>query len=191
MDEDILGRLVYLGLLLLAISGWIVVEMRREMGKTLRTAAAWGLIFLAAVAGHGLWKDVGARMSPQQTVTEGGTIELPRRDDGHYYATLTINGEAIEFLADTGATTMVLSQDDARRLGIDPEALVYLGEASTANGIVRTARIELDSVDFGPFRDTGFPAWVNDGEMDGSLLGMDYLGLYRIEIDGDRMILSR
>ena len=94
-------------------------------------------------------------------------------------------------MADTGASNMVLSTQDAERLGIDPASLVYLGQAQTANGIVRTARVELPEIALGPFRDTDFPAWVNEGEMGMSLLGMEYLGLYRVEIAGDQMILRR
>ncbi|MEY4981905.1 MAG: hypothetical protein RIR62_171, partial [Pseudomonadota bacterium] len=105
--------------------------------------------------------------------------------------TLEINGTPVRFVADTGATNMVLTRADAARLGIDPDGLVYLGEARTANGTVRTARVELPLVQLGPYRDEDFPAWVNDAEMFGSLLGMDYLRLYRVEIDGDRMILRR
>jgi aspartyl protease family protein len=69
--------------------------------------------------------------------------------------------------------------------------MVYTGTASTANGIVRTARVTLDEVQLGPFTDEGFPAYVNDGQMDGSLLGMDYLRRYRIQIEGNAMVLSR
>ncbi|MBK6468677.1 MAG: TIGR02281 family clan AA aspartic protease [Rhodobacter sp.] len=191
MDGDIIARLGYLALLLAAVGGWVIVEYRRRMGQALRTAAAWGLIFIGVMTGYALWQDIRTDVIPSQLVTASGTVELPRAADGHYYATLTVNGAPIRFMADTGATNMVLSQDDARRIGIDPEGLLYLGQASTANGIVRTARVTLDSVDFGPFSDAPFSAWVNDGEMEGSLLGMDYLGRFRIEIAGDRMILSR
>ena len=191
MDGDTIARLGYLGLLLAAVGGWVIVEYRQRMGQALRAAAAWGLIFIGAMAGFGLWQDIRTDISPSQMVTDAGTVELPRAPDGHYYATLTINGTAVQFMADTGASTMVLSQDDARRLGIDPESLIYLGEAMTANGPVRTARVTLDEVLLGPFSDQSFSAWVNDGEMDGSLLGMDYLGKFRIEIAGDKMILRR
>ena len=49
----------------------------------------------------------------------------------------------------------------------------------------------LSDVQLGDFRDARLPAYVTDGDMDVSLLGMDYLRLYRIEIDGNRMILTR
>lgn len=191
MDADTIAQLIYLGLLLAAVGGWVMVEYRKQMGAALRTALAWGLIFVGVMAGYGLWSDISRNMTSTQAVTEGGTIEIPRSPDGHYYVTLDINGETVLFMADTGATNMVLSTDDARRLGIDPESLLYMGEAMTANGVVRTARVTLPEVTLGPFTDTDFPAWVNEGDMDGSLLGMEYLGQFRVEIAGDRMVLSR
>lgn len=191
MDSETTGRLLYLVLLLAAVGGWIIVEYRKRMGEALRTAAAWGLIFIGVMAGYGLWNDVRTDIAPQQMVSEAGTIEVPRAEDGHYYLTLEINGTPVQFLADTGATNMVLSDRDARRVGIDPEALVYIGTAQTANGTVRTARVTLPSVALGPYRDDDFTAWVNGGELSNSLLGMEYLSLYRVEIAEDMMILRR
>jgi aspartyl protease family protein len=191
MDGETTGRLFYLVLLLLAVGGYVMVEFRQRMGQTLRTAAAWGLIFIGVMAGYGLWNDLKTDIAPQQMISAEGQIEVPRAEDGHYYVTLTINGTPVQFMADTGATSMVLSNADARRLGIDLESLVYLGRAQTANGTVATARVELPEVELGPYRDTDFAAWVNQGEMEMSLLGMEYLSLYRMEIAGDRMILRR
>ncbi len=191
MDGDTIARMAYLGLLLAAVGGWVIVEYRQRLGLALRSAAAWGLIFIGAMAGYGLWTDIRTDIGPAQMTVADGRVELPRAPDGHYYATLVLNGTEVRFMADTGATNMVLSQQDARRIGIDPDTLIYLAEAQTANGTVRTARVTLDSVELGPFRDATFQAWVTDGEMEGSLLGMDYLGLFRIEIAGDRMILTR
>lgn len=190
MGSDDLPRLVYLGLILAALGGWVIVEFRQRMGQALRMALAWGLIFLAAVAGYGLWRDVRRDMTAMSE-GEGGQVELKRMADGHYYVTLQINGTDVYFMIDTGASGMVLTMEDARRLGFDPDALAFVGEASTANGIVRTARITLPRVELGPYLDTDFRAYVNEGELFESLLGMDYLGQFRIELEGDRMILQR
>ncbi|MGL5009923.1 MAG: retropepsin-like aspartic protease family protein [Paracoccaceae bacterium] len=190
MDGDDYGRLAYLLLLLMAVSGWVFVEYKGRMGFAMRSAMAWVMIFVGVAAGYGLWTDMQDRAAPMQSV-EAGTVALPRAFDGHYYATLTINGVEMEFLVDTGATQMVLSLGDAERLGIDPASLLFLGEAQTANGVVRTARVVLPVVEFGPFRDTDVVAFVSEGEMEGSLLGMSYLGQYRIEIAGREMILRR
>lgn len=191
MDGDSTARLIYLGLLLAALGGWVMVEYRGRLGFALRTAMAWGMIFLGVMAGYGLWQEVRTDVIPRQSVMEGGEITLPRAPDGHYYLTLDIGGTPLRFMVDTGATNVVLSRADARRLGIDPASLMYLGQAQTANGIVRTARVELRDVRLGPYADASLRAYVNDGDMDGSLLGMDYLGRFRIEIAGDRMVLRR
>ena len=190
MDNDTFGRLAYLILLLLAVGGWVIVEYRGRMGVAMRTAAAWGLIFIGVAAGYGLWTDIQTRIAPMQQVTPGA-VEMPRAEDGHYYATLTINGKPVQFLADTGATNMVLSRADATRVGVDMEGLRFIGQAMTANGMVRTARVTLPQVDFGPFNDRDVVAYVTDGDMDGSLLGMDYLGTFKLQIEGGKMVLSR
>lgn len=191
MDGTDFGRMAYLLLLLAAVAGWVIVEYRGRMGFALRTAMAWGLIFLGVVAGYGLWEDIRRTSLPAQASFEGGRIEIPRARDGHYHLTLTVGGTPVDFLVDTGATNIVLSQADARRLGFDPAALPYLGSARTANGTVRTARVALQDVALGDIRDARLPAYVTDGEMEGSLLGMDYLGRFRIQIAGDRMVLER
>lgn len=190
MDGDNFGRLAYLVLLLMAVAGWIFVEYRGRMGFALRSALAWVMIFVGVTAGYGLWSDMQNRVTPMIDI-KAGTITLPRAPDGHYYATLTINGADVEFLADTGATQMVLSLTDAQSLGIDPASLAFLGEAQTANGTVRTARVTLPLVEFGPFTDRDVVAYVSEGEMEGSLLGMSYLSQFRVEIADREMILRR
>ena len=191
MDGDTLARLVYLGIILFALLGWVLVEYRGKLGFAARSAMAWGMIFIGVMAGYGLWGDIRGSILPGQTVTQSGQIEVPRAEDGHYYLTLSIDGTNVEFLADTGATNVVLSDADARRVGINLDELAYLGEAETANGAVMTAKVSLRNVALGPFQDKKLSASVSKGAMELSLLGMDYLGLYRIEIDQDKMILSR
>lgn len=191
MDGEDFGRMAYLVLLLAAVGGWVIVEYRQRMGQALRTAAAWGLIFIGVMAGYGLWQDIRTDITPSQLVTADGTLELPRAEDGHFYATLEVDRQTLRMMVDTGASNMVLSNADADRLGINQDELMFLGQAQTANGMVRTARVTLGRVEFGPFSDSDVSAWVTDGEMDLSLLGMDYLSRYQITISGNTMLLSR
>ena len=190
LSGDDTVRLVYLGLLLAAISGWIMVEFRKRLGQSLRTALAWGMIFVGLMAGYGLWGDIRRDILPQQLV-ETGQITIPRAADGHYHPSLTVGDQTIHFIADTGASSVVLTQSDARKLGIDPGSLVYVGQAMTANGVVRTASVTLTNVTFGPFHDDSIQAEVNDGQMDTSLLGMTYLGRFSVTMADGQMILSR
>ncbi|MDJ1007039.1 MAG: TIGR02281 family clan AA aspartic protease [Paracoccaceae bacterium] len=193
MDSQDLPRLAYLVLLGIAVAGWFLAENRQSLGKTARQAAAWLLIFLGVIAAVGLWSDIRDDVAPQQAVFEDGArIEVPRSPDGHYHLTLRLNGTPVDFIVDTGASSVVLSESDARRIGLDPAALRYTGIANTANGTVRTARVVLDEIALGGQSDRNFPVLVNEGESDLSLLGMDYLSRFeRIEISGGRLILER
>ncbi|MDX5351454.1 MAG: TIGR02281 family clan AA aspartic protease [Paracoccaceae bacterium] len=191
MDGETLARVGYLAIILVALGGWAMVEFRQRMGQALRMAMAWGLIFIGVVAGYGLWTDIRLDAMPIQAVAQDCTVEVPRAADGHYYMTLTVNGTPVRFMVDTGASGMVLARHDAETLGIAPESLMFLGEAYTANGVVRTARVTLPLVQLGPFENRDFRAFVTEGEMQGSLLGMDYLGQFRMEFTGNRLILRQ
>lgn len=191
MDGETLARVGYLAIILVALGGWVVVEFRQRMGQALRMALAWGLIFVGLMAGFGLWSDIRQDVMPIQEVAPDGTVEVPGSEDGHYYLTLMINGTAVPFMVDTGASGMVLAAQDAEALGIDPASLSFLGQANTANGIVRTARVTLPEVELGPFRNQDFQAFVTEGALDQSLLGMDYLGQFRMEFDGGKLVLRQ
>ena len=192
MSGDDFGRLAYLVLLVIAVGGYFVAQARSSLGKTAQQAAIWGVIFVGVIAGVGLWSDIRDDVMPRQSVVNSGTIEVPRGTDGHYHLVLIVNGTTIPFVVDTGASGIVLSQEDARRVGIDPGALAYAGSANTANGVVRTARSRVNQMQLGEIIDRDVTVYVNEGQMDGSLLGMDYLQRFsRIEIANGKLILSR
>lgn len=191
MDGETLARVGYLAIILVALGSWVMVEFRQRMGQALRMALAWGLIFVGMMAGYGLWSDIQRDVMPMQEVAVDGAVEVPRAPDGHYYLTLLINGTVVPFMVDTGASGMVLAAEDAERIGLDPSTLHFRGQASTANGVVRTARVTLPLVELGPFRNEAFDAYVTEGDLDQSLLGMDYLGQFRMEFDGGKLILRQ
>jgi aspartyl protease family protein len=189
MDSETLARIGYLAIILVALGGWAIVEFRNRMGQALRMALAWGLIFVGVVAGYGLWSDIRQDITPFQTVDADGSIEVPRAENGHYYLRLAINGTEVPFMVDTGASGMVLSLDDAARLGLDRESLRFSGQAQTANGTVRTAEVTLPLITLEGFETRNFRAYVNEGQMDGSLLGMDYLSQFHMEFQRGTLIL--
>ena len=187
------GRVIYLVLMLAAVGSWVFVQNRQQLGKTIQQLAIWAFIFLGVIAGYGLWDDIRRTVLSQQSVIRNsGQISVPRSADGHYYLTLHINSVPITFLVDTGATDVVLNAKDARRAGIAPDTLAYLGRANTANGEVRTASVWLDSISLGPITDKNVRVWVNQGELDQSLLGMSYLQRWSsIEIRNGSLVLTR
>lgn len=193
MISDDIGRLIYLVLLAAVILGYFFAQNRQSLGRTMQQASVWVLIFIGAIAVIGLWGDISNSVMPRQSVIAGSNrVEVPRAPDGHYYLVLDVNKTPVRFVVDTGATAVVLRQEDARRVGISPSDLAYIDQASTANGVVRTARVRLDRVDLGGIVDTGLPAWVSEGEMRESLLGMTYLSRFsKLSIEGGTLVLQR
>lgn len=193
MDGDQIARFAYLALLGLAVGGWFFAESRRSLGRSAKHATIWGLIFLGVIAAAGLWSDIRDDLAPRQSVMEGsGEIVVPRHLDGHYYLTLDINDAPVRFVVDTGATEMVLTRQDARRVGIDVDDLLFTGRARTANGVVETAPAWLDEVTLGPVVDRGVRVSVNGGAMENSLLGMTYLQRFdSLRIEDNRLVLTR
>ncbi len=193
MDSWDIGNLIYLVLLGSVLVGWFFVNNRQSLGKTLQQVLAWVFIFIGVIAAVGLWEDIRQTVQPAQAVvTDQNQINVPRAPNGHYYLTLDINDTPVRFVVDTGATQMVLTEQDAQRVGLNMDDLIYTGRAMTANGEVRTAPVRLNSVSLGPFEDANMTAWVNQGEMRESLLGMGYLQRWsRIEIADNALILTR
>ena len=121
-----------------------------------------------------------------------GSVALTRGLGGQFHAELTVNGAPVRFVVDTGATTVVLSQADARRIGLKPERLAYTRLTFTANGRTMSAPVRLREMRLAQFVDRNVPALVGGGEMQVSLLGMSYLSRFRkLSVEGRRMVLTR
>lgn len=192
MTGDQIAQLAYLGLLGAAIAGMFFASNSQTLGTTMKQIAAWVMIFVGAVAVVGLWQDIRGTVTPQQSVLSENRVAVPQSFDGHYYLTLELEGVPVEFVVDTGASEMVLSREDAERIGLNLDELAFIGSAQTANGTVRTAAVWLDDVRLGPLVDRNVRAVVNDGDLFSSLLGMGYLERFdSIEIKNRELILSR
>ncbi|MDX5358029.1 MAG: TIGR02281 family clan AA aspartic protease [Rhodobacterales bacterium] len=192
MSGDDFARLAYLVVLGSAVIGWLVVESRGRLGQMARQSLAWLLIVVGLAAGYGLWKDFALRAPDQAVLRQDGQIVVARAPDDHFYLTLDIGSTPVRFMVDTGASTVVLSDRDTDRLGIDRRGLAFFGSAQTANGTIRTARITLRDVrlDGEPLGD--LPASVGDGPLGISLLGMDFLNRFeKVEMSRDRLVLTR
>ncbi|MCY4302793.1 MAG: TIGR02281 family clan AA aspartic protease [Aestuariivita sp.] len=192
MNEHQIGNLIYLSLLGIAVIAWFVLYNRESLNRTLQQALIWGLIFFGVVMAFGLWDDFQEHVAhPHIQIHDSDQVAIPRSIDGHYYITVQINEEPVNFLIDTGATNIVLSREDASRVGISVDRLVFRDWALTANGQVKLAPVQLDRVALGPIEYTDVSASVSEGPLFQSLLGMDYLQLWeRIEITQDQLILT-
>ena len=192
-DPDAQARLFYLALLGMALAGGVFYNYRARLGTAVQHAAIWVLIFLGVTIAYGFKDQLSSQLYPGTArPVDERTIELRRADDGHFYARVRVNGAEIRFMVDTGATNLVLSRQDARRIGLAMDSLNYLLPSSTANGTVYGAGVVLERVELGGFVDTDVRAVVNGGQMNISLLGLTYLDRFRrFSVEGDRLLLSR
>lgn len=116
-----------------------------------------------------LSQDVGA-------VAETRSGYVSKGKDGHYWAWARIDGRAVRVLVDTGATSVALTPDDARRIGVDLDLLVYNRDVNTAQGMTHAAPITLSHVSVDGADVTKVDALVVPQGLSASLLGMSYLG---------------
>ncbi len=110
---------------------------------------------------------------------------------GHYMADGAVNGVPTRFLVDTGATLVVLSANEANRLGI-PYRQAPQATANTANGAVPYRVVRLDRVKVGGVELNNVEAGVMEAGYDGPpLLGMSFLSRTEVSRDGQSMVLTK
>ena len=95
---------------------------------------------------------------------------------GHYWIAGSINGQPVQFLVDTGATSVAINEIQARRLGIDYRVDGRQMVVSTASGTAKAWRVSLNSVKVGAIDVLGVEAVVVEGgSPTDALLGMSFL----------------
>lgn len=144
--------------------------MSADLPRGMKIVTVWLLLGLLIFLGVQAWQH---RQAQTRFHADGGTIEIRRGPDGHYHWPGTLNGRAVDFLIDTGATGTAMSEALARELGLDAEGVV---QSRTAAGVVtgRVVRADLrlqGGVTADRLRIVALP-----GLGERPLLGMDILG---------------
>jgi len=155
----------------------------KSLGSAAKSAVAWVAVVALLVLGYSYRHELGlmknrivGEMAPASPISTGERrITVRAGPRGHFHVDAQVNGQAVRFLVDTGASDIVLSPDDARRVGLDPSGLSYTRIYDTANGQVRGAPVTLRSLVIGPLRLSAVPASVNGAAMSGSVLGQTFL----------------
>ena len=129
-------------------------------------------------------------MSASKTGGKGNRIVLVAGTGGHFLTAGQINGKAVQFMVDTGATSVAMGAQDAERTGINFRS----GQPvmmSTANGSVQGYRIKLDSVRVGDVEVFGVDAVVTPQPMPYMLLGNSFLTRFQMLRENDQMTLTK
>lgn len=121
--------------------------------------------------------------------TGADALVLDRRDDGHFYADVEVNGVPISMLVDTGASSVALSAEDARRAGIATTIGMNEVIGEGAGGAVQGELVTIERIRLSGIEQSGVQAAVLKGGST-SLLGQSFLRDFdSVEIRGDRMHL--
>ncbi|MBP6013284.1 MAG: TIGR02281 family clan AA aspartic protease [Alphaproteobacteria bacterium] len=156
---------------------------------------AAGIAFTAMVLGNGLSTIPDASEKKSYSTRShakhsSGDVVLKRGFSGHFFAEVEVNGTSIGMLADTGASVVALSVEDAEAAGISVDSLSFSHTVSTANGDANAAPVTLDEVTVGSITRHNVPALVARG-LSESLLGMSFFNtLSKVAMESDEMVLQ-
>lgn len=178
------GQLVPLVIILIVIAGGMF-SRRRRFAELFGGLVLWVGIFGVAIVGYTLRDDIQGlagrvfgELAPGIAVVDAnaGTATFRRGMGGHFEVRANINGASVPLIFDTGASAVVLTAEDARKAGIDTDALRYTVSVSTANGKGKAAAVKLDNINVGGIERQGVRAFVAEEDaLDTSLLGMTFL----------------
>jgi aspartyl protease family protein len=124
------------------------------------------------------------------STSRGSKIVLTAGSGGHFTTQGAINGKAVRFMVDTGATSVAMGAAEAERLGIDYRK-GRLGRGSTANGHVNMYLVTLASVRIGDVEVYDVEAAVLPGGMSEILLGNSFLTRFQMTRHNDQLVLER
>ena len=121
----------------------------------------------------------------------GGTqIVLTAGSGGHFFTSGTINGKAVRFLVDTGATYVSMGAAQAQQLGVD-FTKGQRGVSNTANGQMTVYKVKLASVRVGDVQLYDVDGLVGLQPMEAVLLGNSFLTRFQMKRENDTMTLTK
>jgi aspartyl protease family protein len=184
-----IAAVVFVGALVLAM-------FRERFSRALESALIWVAIALLGAVGYTFrleLREVADRVLAELVPGHAAArvIELTRAGAGNFPVTARINGGHTAMMLDTGASSVVLTQEAAKAAGLPLEVLSYTVTIDTANGRTRAAPVTLDRIGIGGIEERAVPALVaQPGQLRTNLLGMSFLNrLESWEVRGDRLIM--
>ena len=204
LDSGTFGYVALLVALAVFVGGGMLGTYRGRAGAMLRDAVTWLALGLGLVTLYAYKEELmpiaarvvgellpGSAMTVEQSAGGLTEVRIRKRLDGHFTATVKVNGKSISMIVDTGASTIVLRPEDAEKAGVNVSRLTYRVPVITANGRTVAARVRLDEVAIGALDRQKVDALVaQPGALTQSLLGMSFLSRLRsYEFSGDFLTL--
>lgn len=134
--------------------------------------------------------DAPASVGDTAAAANGQRVVLMADANGHFAMPGLINGKPVKLLVDTGASALVLSEADAKRIGLDYRN-GRTARVRTANGQINAWWATLDSVRLGDVTVYGVPCLVSEPDMPFVLLGNTFLSRFQMTRSNDQMVLEK
>jgi len=192
--DQALAFVYLLGCIVLVLSALAV--HRAPIGKVLKMALAWMLIFAAGFAIFALREDfsaLGRRIaaaawgSDDSQQTQGGELRIAMAEDGHFWVNGELNGQPVRFLVDSGATVTTISRETAERAGVESSGRAI--RVDTANGNVLVDRARADTIKLGPIERSDIGVAIARGDTI-NVIGMNLLStLSRWSVENRTLVL--
>jgi len=192
--------IVRLVAILAFVSSGLIFARQIKFGEVVRNISIWTGLAAIILVGYtfrteleAVYYRVGGELVPSHAIaTDDDGLVITASADGHFYVDGRANGQRVRFMIDTGASSIVLSPQDASRIGIDLGELPFVQRFQTANGIGYGAPYRLDRLSIGSFQFADTAVSINGADMGTSLLGMAFLErLESFEIRGGKLYLRR
>jgi aspartyl protease family protein len=198
LSQSDLASLVVKIVLVVFVGALVMTLFRERLSHAIESALIWVVIALLLAVGYTYrfeLRDVAdrvmAELVPGRAASRGRVVEIARVGGGNFPVVAQVNGARIAMLLDTGASSIVLTQEAAKAAGLPLEVLSYTVNVDTANGRARAAPVTLDSVAVGNIVERQVPALIaQPGQLRTNLLGMSFLNrLEGWEVRGDKLMM--
>jgi aspartyl protease family protein len=198
LSQSDLASLVVKIVLIVFVGALVMTLFRERLSHAIESALIWVVIALLLAVGYTYrfeLRDVAdrvmAELVPGRAASRGRVVEIARVGGGNFPVVAQVNGARIAMLLDTGASSIVLTQEAAKAAGLPLEVLSYTVNVDTANGRARAAPVTLDSVAVGNIVERQVPALIaQPGQLRTNLLGMSFLNrLEGWEVRGDKLMM--
>jgi aspartyl protease family protein len=184
--------------LAVCLAAFALTLMREQFSRVVERGLIWAVAALLLALGYSYRFDLHAAayrgvagFLPERAAAHAPTVEIARATAGGFPLSAQINGARVAMVLDTGANSVVLTQEAARAAGLPMEVLAYTVPIDTANGRARAAPVTIDNIAVGGIVEHAVPALIaQPGHLRTNLLGMSFLNrMERWEVSDDKLVL--
>ena len=194
MSNDLMLGGVYILMAVMLVLGSLMAR-REPIAKLFTMALAWIAIFAAGFVLFTFRDNFGwvaQRLKAEafgSPVQQGRETRIPMAIDGHFWVEGKVNGQAMKFLVDSGATMTTIDLQSAERAGVQMSK--RRDEfVRTGNGIIRVRSGRADTLIIGGIERTDVGVQIADND-DLNVLGMNFLSsLTRWGVEGRWLVLE-